>query len=173
MKDLLKFLRESLKTGKNAHLTGEHVFWSKVEKLGKDDCWLWKNKCYRNKYGHFQIRAKDFVASRVAFQLHNNVELDSLEEVCHTCDNPPCCNPNHLFKGGRQDNVDDAVSKGKFYQNANMGSGRRHISMQDVDIIRSLYQAGTFLQKELATIFGVRPNQISRIVNFKRRTLCL
>jgi Zinc-binding loop region of homing endonuclease len=173
VKDVLLFIRKVISTGKNAHLSGEEVFWSKVVVSGTEDCWLWKNKLYRNGYGHFQLRAKDFVASRVAYQLSKDVELDTLQEVCHTCDNPRCCNPKHLFLGSRKVNMEDAVSKGKFYQNAKLGSGRRQLSAQDVETIRSLYATNTMSQKTLALTYKVKPNQISRIVNFKRRILCL
>jgi hypothetical protein len=38
------------------------------------------------------------------------------EDACHSCDNPPCCNPDHLFVGSRLDNIMDAVSKGRVGQ---------------------------------------------------------
>jgi hypothetical protein len=44
--------------------------------------------------------------------------------ACHTCDNPPCCNPAHLFPGTNSDNVQDALSKGRFI----MPSGDSHYS---------------------------------------------
>lgn len=40
--------------------------------------------------------------------------------VRHSCDNPPCCNPDHLLIGTQQDNVNDMIERGRY-----RGSGRR------------------------------------------------
>ena len=85
-------------------------FWSKVNKGGADECWPWLKA---NRYGQFYIgngMAKP--AHRVAYELtYGDIPAGLL--VCHHCDNPPCCNPAHLFVGTVQDNMRDKISKGR------------------------------------------------------------
>lgn len=82
-------------------------FWSKVAKAGPNDCWEWqgaKSKCY----GMFRGTR----AHRFAFTLAYG-PIPSGTVVCHSCDNPPCCNPSHLFGGTIADNVRDMMAKGR------------------------------------------------------------
>ena len=51
------------------------------------------------------------LAHRVAYYLDRG-ELLSYRHVCHKCDNPKCCNPNHMFDGSMYDNVQDMIAKG-------------------------------------------------------------
>jgi len=84
-------------------------FWSKVEMT--DGCWTWK--AFKNKqgYGRFGIAAGQCVnAHRVSYTIKNGPIPQDLF-ICHTCDNPSCVNPNHLFAGSRQDNIDDMMIK--------------------------------------------------------------
>lgn len=91
-------------------------FWSKVDIRGLSECWSWQGSFRSNKagqeYDDFSYKHKHFVASRVAYFLHYGVDLGS-EQACHRCDNPPCCNPNHLFAGTQKVNREDAVTKGR------------------------------------------------------------
>jgi hypothetical protein len=52
-------------------------------------------------------------AHRLVYQIVNSCILSRSELVLHKCDNPPCCNPRHLFLGTDKDNSDDKVSKGR------------------------------------------------------------
>lgn len=66
-----------------------------------------------------------YLAHRVAWTIANGPIPEGMS-VCHTCDNPPCVNPDHLFIGTNQDNVDDMVSKGRMphLTAANLGKTR-------------------------------------------------
>lgn len=79
-----------------------------VDVRGKDECWEWQG--YRNKLGYgIFLRDK---AYRASYRIFNGPIINGLW-VLHKCDNPPCCNPNHLYLGTPQDNVDDCWNRGR------------------------------------------------------------
>lgn len=97
--------------GDHKRIPAEKRFWKHVNKLSKDECWEFiPHK--PGKYGSFSINSKHISAHRFSYELHNGPIPDELW-VLHKCDNPPCVNPNHLFLGTHQDNVDDMVKKGR------------------------------------------------------------
>lgn len=91
-------------------------FWSKVQKLA-NDCWIWIAGEDKNGYGKFTYRDNgkkvNVRANRYAFMLRYGFMPSAVSFICHTCDNPRCVNPEHLFMGTVQDNVADMVSKGR------------------------------------------------------------
>ena len=92
-------------------MTLENRFWSHVER--GPDCWEWTARRDKDDYGQFAIsKGKSAVAHRVAYSLSVGDIPDGMF-VCHTCDNPPCCNPEHLWIGTNQDNMDDMVRKNR------------------------------------------------------------
>lgn len=80
-------------------------------------CWEWQG-CKRSGYGHTTVGSRtdgtrhSERAHRLAYMVWNG-EIPRGYDVCHKCDNPACINPNHLFVGTRQDNVDDRERKGR------------------------------------------------------------
>lgn len=85
-------------------------FSAKVDTSG--DCWLWQGGRFTTGYGHFTVSGKLVGAHRVAYQLaHGPIPLGLL--VCHTCDNPQCVRPDHLFLGTVRDNALDAQRKSR------------------------------------------------------------
>jgi hypothetical protein len=111
-------------------------------------------------------------AHRIAYR-HFKGEIPKGMFVCHTCDVPSCCNPDHLFLGTNQDNVDDMVRKkrnSKPPRNPHIVGSAHPLARVDEDQvceIRSLYAKG-YTQQALAEMYGVARQTISKYVNHKR-----
>lgn len=96
-------------------------FWSHVDQsAGPDECWPWLIGCNPRGYGNFQFRVNGqhytFQASRWALGHSLGAPLrwedETHEEACHRCDNPPCCNPAHLYVGSHAQNLAEAGERG-------------------------------------------------------------
>lgn len=113
-------------------------------------CWNWTASLFKNGYGQIAIgKDKSMQAHRVSWQLHRG-EIPVGMDVCHTCDNRACVNPNHLFLGSRHDNMMDAAKKGRMPVKLNPDIIRE---------IRGSHQLGTHLAEK----FGVCPSTIAKI----------
>lgn len=87
-------------------------FWSWVAQGQTDDCMEWMGQRLPKGYGTLAINSVRTYAHRVAYSLAFGPIPDGFQ-VCHRCDNPPCCNPTHLFLGTALDNARDRVAKGR------------------------------------------------------------
>jgi len=86
-------------------------FWSKVDVRGRDECWEWQASGSKG-YGRLMMDGVTWGAHRLAFTLVKGRIPDGMC-VLHSCDNPPCCNPAHLFIGTHADNMRDMAKKGR------------------------------------------------------------
>jgi hypothetical protein len=84
-------------------------------------CWLWIGSVYNTGYGRVIIRKikKTVAAHRFVYEVLSGPIPDGLF-LCHRCDVPSCVNPDHMFFGTPQENMDDKIRKGRF-RNGNMG----------------------------------------------------
>lgn len=143
-------------------------FWDKVDVRGEDECWEWTAGRHPTGYGRFKLNGSGVPASRVAWELANGPVPPGLC-VCHSCDNPPCCNPEHLWLGTKGDNVRDASTKKRLTGSRNIGTNNRNSKLDEISVraikvwLHKGYSVG-----ELASIFGVSHVTISDINTGKR-----
>ncbi len=78
-----------------------------------DGCWEWTGSCDPDGYARISFERKNCKASRVMWLAIHGVIPNLF--VLHTCDNPPCINPWHLFLGTNQDNIRDAANKNRLW----------------------------------------------------------
>lgn len=93
-------------------------FWSKVDVAASiEECWPWKAGRFEKGYGSFSLTPGFLVkrsvrAHRVAYELtRGSIPVGMI--VMHKCDNPPCCNPNHLVLGTVKENAEDRDRKNR------------------------------------------------------------
>jgi len=134
------------------------LFWVYVNKTA--GCWLWAAGSSAG-YGVFHVKRKVMRAHRVAYILANGSIPKGLL-VCHSCDNPLCVNPDHLWVGTQKDNMKDAREKGRTRKGENHGASRLNDNI--IQIIRNDYSAGRMNQPELAKRFNVSQKNISKVV---------
>lgn len=77
-----------------------------------DDCWPWLGTVGHHGYGRVSWNGRAHQAHRVSWMLTRG-PIPVGMVICHSCDNPICVNPNHLWMGTQRDNVDDCKSKGR------------------------------------------------------------
>lgn len=135
-------------------------FWGRVCKKGIDDCWEWQGRKNERGYGMFDHGNKPRLASRFSYSLTKG-HIDDNLFVCHSCDNPGCVNPNHLWLGTHQQNMDDAAAKKRMRGGHIRGSAvnTSRLSADKVLEIRSSTDTGS----SLAAKFSVSKTAIYKI----------
>ena len=136
-------------------------FWPKVDVRGPSECWPW-TACTKGGYGMIKYQKRSYFAPRVSWEIANGPIPDGTC-FCHTCDNPTCVNPAHLWIGTHLDNMRDRDSKGRNYrgmQARGQSHGRSKLTDQDVLAIRA--RIGEPI-KDIAADFGVARSLISKI----------
>jgi hypothetical protein len=139
-------------------VTPEEIFWARVDKNGPNGCWLYTFGKDKWGYGDLRYKGKHIQAHRLAWKLLRGDpgKLDCL----HTCHNPTCCNPDHLYLGTDLDNTRDRVAIGRQHVEAKL-------TPEEVQEIRAKYwyESGRSNVVALATKYGVKPVTIVAIIS--------
>ena len=139
----------------------EADFWPLVSISKPNGCWPFKGTVDKDGYGKFRL-IPESLAHRVAYLLKVG-PIPKGAHVLHSCDNPPCCNPSHLFLGSPSINMKDMWDKRRHKRPA--GENNNHAKLVAVQVleIRRLNALG-HTQVALAKHFGVTQTNISMIV---------
>lgn len=108
-------------------------FWDAVANIGGPGCWPWTEKCDLAGYGLFgegkRVTCSGGRAHRFSWAIANVVPVPEGKFILHSCDNPPCVNPEHLRPGTHQENMDDM--KRRCRQKTIRGTGAPHAKLDD------------------------------------------
>lgn len=162
----------------------EQRFWNKVSK--SEGCWLWTAGHDQKGYGIFYFGHKNERASHVSLILAGR-SVPAGMDVCHTCDNPPCVRPDHLFIGTRSDNMKDCASKGRLNFQTNPEillrgdahparlhpellargerNGRASLTVEMVLEIRRLRKESHFTYQKIADTLRISKGAVSCVLN--------
>ena len=133
-------------------------FMSKVDKTGS--CWLWTACVGNHGYGCFSLNNKTKTAHKLAYVQYTGEVPEGLF-VLHECDNRKCVNPDHLFLGTNQDNVDDMLNKNRSLK----GSDHSQAKLNNNQVLGIIKLSQHIPRKELADIYKVGVRVIGDILN--------
>lgn len=128
----------SVKCGRAAQVMKprEQRFWDKVAVAGPDECWEWQGTKARAGYGRMRSGPRGASSFELAHRISLGLKLGRplQGKALHTCDNPPCVNPAHLYEGTAFDNARDRDKRGR--------NGSTRLTEDDVRLIRQLRERG-------------------------------
>ena len=154
----------------------------------ESDCWVWTGAKVRTGYGILRRtmheKSRNYYVHRLMFEFYNG-EVSNDLQVCHSCDNRSCLNPNHLWVGTGKQNTRDAINKKRMmwqqpgYVKAPMSDEGREIlskmrrgeksefcKLTDGKIkqLRTDWESGIRNRFYLAQEYGVHPSYVFRVV---------
>lgn len=153
---------------RKAHCSLSCAVWHKIDKRGPDECWEWQGARTGFGYGSLRYESAHYYAHKVAYADAKGEPFPEGLEGCHSCDNPKCCNPAHIFPGTHLDNMRDMDAKGRRRTVAHKGErcGASRLKEYQVLAIRAEYRPGIGY-RTLAAKYGCGATTVARIV---RRT---
>lgn len=101
-------------------------------------CRVWRGLRNRGGYGIVRANGNQRLVHRLVYELVKGPIPDGLQ-VCHSCDNRPCAEPEHLFAGTALDNSDDKISKGRAVQPHGEQHGMARLTAEQVAAARARF----------------------------------
>ena len=151
--------------GHRPRMSLEQRLFAHVDKT--ESCWLWTGSITNSGYGDLGRTPYDkgWFAHRLSWTIHNGTIPDGLK-VLHKCDVRICVNPDHLFIGTHQDNMDDMDAKGRRISLRGENSPVHKLTDEQVREIRLRYSGVPYNNnaRELANEFGVTWQYIQQLI---------
>ncbi len=132
-------------------------------------CWEWIGAKTKHGYGTFYVeKNKPVLAHRFSYELYKG-KIKQGYVICHSCDNPSCVNPNHLWEGTISDNNLDCLKKGRHKSPRLNGEkhGKHKLSEKQVIKIKEMQKEG-ISQRNIAKNFNISFQHVSKLINAQR-----
>lgn len=143
-------------------------FWSKVDKGDGSGCWWWKGGKTGNGYGAFWFQGNQVATHRFCFEQFVRKLENPKNMVCHTCDNPLCVKPDHLWEGTATDNARDRSAKNRSFRPIGELSYLCKFTKEQVLEMRQLFRSGTRVCDIARKFRNTRLQVVWNIVHRKR-----
>lgn len=140
-----------MKSAKNKAELQDRLLRGKVVNI-RTGCWIWTGNFGIGGYGAMRFMGRMMKVHRLSMYAFSNMPFDCPELVLHRCDNPPCFNPEHLYRGDHKTNAKDAMERGQVKRGSAQGLAK--FDEQIVKKIREEYRTGMTL-KALGLKYGV------------------
>ena len=141
-------------------------FWSNVKVKSVDECWVYGTHSNKKRYPTILEAgrgSKCKLVHRLSYEVHKG-EIPTGLVVMHTCDNPPCVNPNHLQTGTNEDNNKDKDIKGRHGKTGpQAGTGVRN-NLTSLQLIALKEDAKIMTQQKLSVKYGIGQSTVSLIL---------
>ena len=98
-------------------------FLRQIKKGTPDQCWPWTGNRNKGGYGTFGVQYRTYICTRMVYLLASGVDPGD-QRVCHSCDNPVCCNPAHLELGDQTFNMSGACLRGRIARGERVGPSK-------------------------------------------------
>ncbi len=141
----------------------EARFTEKYVRRGMTECWPWTGSKDRFGRGYFYYEGKVTRAPRVAWTLHHGMRFPDGKDACHSCDNPSCVNPAHIWPGSESDNLRDAENKGRVPHRIGEEHVFAKLTEEQVRAIRVRHAAGE-AKADLAREFAVNSTTVHGVI---------
>jgi len=129
-------------------------------------CWEWTKGKITKGYGHICIKTKTYKVHRISAHIFLGFDIHSKKCICHTCDNPSCFNPEHLWIGTYSENMLDMYKKSRGRNQYGEKNSMAKLTENKIRRIRLMLELEAPRQK-IASIFNVNRNLIS-LINRKK-----
>lgn len=136
-------------------------FASKI--LVSSGCWEWTGTKIAG-YGTVSVRPNPIRATHLAHSIFKGGSINAGFQACHTCDNPGCVNPEHLFEGTPKQNSQDCHNKSRHAHG--LGHGMSKITEEDVLRMRDM-RATDMEYREIAKRVGISSSTAWRAIRGK------